>query len=115
MDGGPPPEHVVRLAVHGQPPEAGHVLCELADDHIGLHATMLWDDDANREAVWVRWDRNGARLAALPWCGEPDARGEDACGLFAGHPDAHDWDVVDPTLAAVDAVLAGERPGEPAE
>ncbi|MFJ6615262.1 hypothetical protein ACIQPT_33865 [Streptomyces sp. NPDC091289] len=107
----PPPEFVVRLAGPGAPPEAGHVLCELGEDHDGLHTALLWDEDVNKEAVWVRWNGCGAAgLVALPWCGVPDARGEDACGLFAGHPSAHDWNVMDPTLAAVDAVLAAEHP-----
>ncbi|MFE2290392.1 hypothetical protein [Streptomyces sp. NPDC059452] len=106
----PPPKQVVRLAVPGDPPDAGYVFCELADGHHGDHAAMLWDDDANREAVWVRWNRGRAVLAGLPWCGVPDARGEDACGLFAGHPSGHDWEVTDPTLEAVEVVLAGEYP-----
>ncbi|MFD0042350.1 hypothetical protein ACFVIZ_32450 [Streptomyces anulatus] len=107
----PPPELLIRLAAPGgSRPEAGHLLCELADGHEGGHAMVLWEHDANHVAVWVRWNEDRATLAELPWCGTPDARGEDACGLFAGHPSAHDWDVVDPTLAEVDAVLAGAHP-----
>lgn len=112
----PPPEFLIRLtAPGGSLPEAGYLLCELADDHDGDHAMALWDDDANRTAVWARWRGERATLSELAWCGAIDPRGEDACGLFAGHRSAHDWNIVDPTLAAVDAVLAGERPGEPAE
>ncbi|WP_406244628.1 hypothetical protein [Streptomyces anulatus] len=112
----PPPEFVLRLAAPGgSRPEAGHLLCELAAGHDGDHAMALWDNDASRTAVWARWSGERATLSELAWCGAIDPRGEDACGLFAGHPSAHDWSIVDPTLAAVDAVLAGERPGEPAE
>ncbi|WP_103531138.1 hypothetical protein [Streptomyces sp. SM11] len=106
----PPPEILIRLAAPGSLPEAGHVLCELADGHENDHAMVLWEDDANRVAVWARWSEGRATLAELPWCGTLDARGEDACGLFAGHPSAHAWDIVDPTLAAVDAELAREHP-----
>ncbi|MFG3408220.1 hypothetical protein [Streptomyces sp. NPDC048142] len=107
----PPPEFVVRLAAPGgSRPEAGHLLCELGADHDGDHATVLWEDDANRVAVWARWSGSRATSAALAWCGAVAPRGEDACGLYAGHPSAHDWDIVDPTLAAVDAVLAREHP-----
>ncbi|MFD4589963.1 hypothetical protein [Streptomyces rubiginosohelvolus] len=108
----PPPDFVLRLAAAdgGSRPEAGHLLCELAADHDGDHAMALWDDDTNRTAVWARWRGERATLAELAWCGAVEDRGEDACGLFAGHPSAHDWDVTDPTLAAVDAVLAGEYP-----
>ncbi|MFJ9622102.1 hypothetical protein [Streptomyces sp. NPDC101181] len=107
----PPPEFLVRLTAPGRrPPQAGHVLCELAATHEGDHAMLLWEDDARRVAVWARWDGRRANLAELAWCAVTDARTGDACGLFAGHPAAHDWDVTDPTLAAVDAVLAGERP-----
>lgn len=114
----PPPEHVVRYAVPGEPPEAGYVLCELAEHHTGEHAALLWDVDASREGVWVRWHGSGgcssgggsgerARLAGLAWCAAVDARSGDACGLFAGHPSAHDFDVVDPTLVEMDAHLDG--------
>ncbi|WP_097982659.1 hypothetical protein [Streptomyces sp. f150] len=108
----PPPEFVLRLAAAdgGSRPEAGHLLCELAADHDGDHAMALWDDDTNRTAVWARWRGERATLAELAWCGAVEPRGENACGLFAGHPSAHDWDVTDPTLAAVDAALAGAHP-----
>ncbi|MFB8214026.1 hypothetical protein ACFV1G_29045 [Streptomyces anulatus] len=105
----PPPEFVLRLAAlgDGSRPEAGHLLCELAVGHDGDHAMALWDNDANRTAVWARWSGGRATLSELAWCGAIDPRGEDACGLFAGHPSAHDRDIVDPTLAAVDGFLAG--------
>ncbi|MEU4177811.1 hypothetical protein [Streptomyces sp. NPDC026589] len=107
----PPPEFLIRLtAAGGSRPEAGYLLCELAADHEGNHAMALWDDDANRTAVWARWSGERATLAELAWCGAIDPRGEDACGLFVDHPSAHDWAIVDPTLAAVDAVLAQEFP-----
>ncbi|MFD6475516.1 hypothetical protein ACFWEH_18680 [Streptomyces anulatus] len=110
----PPPEFLIRLAAPGgSRPEAGHLLCELAAGHYGDHAMALWDDDASRTAVWARWSGSRVTLAELAWCGAIAPRGEDACGLFAGHPSAHDWSIVDPTLVAVDAVLAGERPGGP--
>lgn len=48
----PPPEFVVRLAVPGgSRPEAGYLLCELAADHDGDHAMVLWEDDARHRAV----------------------------------------------------------------
>ncbi|MGW8985945.1 hypothetical protein ACWGQ9_25200 [Streptomyces parvus] len=108
----PPPDFVLRLAAvgGGSRPEAGHLLCELAADHDGDHAMALWDNDTNRTVVWARWRGEWATLAELAWCGVVDPRGEDACGLFAGHPSAHDWDIVDPTLAAVDALLVQEHP-----
>ncbi|OCC07937.1 hypothetical protein [Streptomyces sp. PTY087I2] len=108
----PPPDFVLRLAAPpgGSRPEAGHLLCELAADHDGGHAMALWDIDANHTAVWARWRGERAILAELGWCGAVEPRGEDACGLFAGHPSVHDWDIVDPTLAAVDAVLVREFP-----
>ncbi|SBV04093.1 hypothetical protein YW5DRAFT_02424 [Streptomyces sp. Ncost-T6T-1] len=108
----PPPDFVLRLAAvgGGSRPEAGHLLCELAADHDGDHAMALWDDDTNHTAVWARWRGEWATLAELAWCGVVDPRGEDACGLFAGHPSVHDWAIVDPTLAAVDALLAGAHP-----
>ncbi|MEW2309887.1 hypothetical protein AB0918_14805 [Streptomyces sp. NPDC006864] len=108
----PPPDFVLRLAAAdgGSRPEAGHLLCELAAGHDGDHAMALWDDDANRTAVRARWRGERATLAELDWCGVTDPEGEDACGLFAGHPSAHDRDVTDPTLTAVDAVLAREHP-----
>ncbi|MFJ7409683.1 hypothetical protein ACIQWZ_02590 [Streptomyces sp. NPDC098077] len=107
----PPPEFLIRLAAPGgSRPEAGYLVCELAADHEGDHTMALWDDDANRAAVWARWSGDLAVLAELAWCGAIDPWGEDACGLFAGHPAAHDWDIVDPTLAAVDAVLAQGHP-----
>ncbi|MFH9763124.1 hypothetical protein ACH4MJ_36970 [Streptomyces anulatus] len=107
----PPPEFVIRLAASGgSRPEAGYLLCELAADHDGDHAMVLWDNDANHTAVWARWRGERATLAELSWCGVIDPRGEDACGLFVDHLCAHDWSIVDPTLAAVDAVLAREHP-----
>ncbi|MFJ1783775.1 hypothetical protein ACIOML_05605 [Streptomyces anulatus] len=107
----PPPEFLIRLAAPGGSlPEAGYLFCELAAEHGGNHATALWDNDANHAAVWARWSGSRVTLAELGWCGATDPRGEDACGLFAGHPSAHDWYIVDPTLAAVDAVLAAEHP-----
>ncbi|GGP34734.1 hypothetical protein [Streptomyces sindenensis] len=108
----PPPEFVLRLAAAdgGSRPEAGHLLCELAAGHDGDHAVALWDNDANRTAVWARWRGERAILAELGWCGAVGPGGEDACGLFAGHPSAHDWSIVDPTLVAVDALLAQEHP-----
>lgn len=107
----PPPEFLIRLAsAGGSRPEAGHLLCELAAGHDGGHAMALWDVDANRTAVWARWSGERATLAELAWCGALDPRGEDACGLFAGHPSAHDRDIAEPTLAAVDAALAQGHP-----
>ncbi|MFE3387046.1 hypothetical protein [Streptomyces anulatus] len=108
----PPPEFVLRLAAlgGGSRPEAGHLLCELAAGHDGDHAMALWDNDASRTAVWARWSGERATLSELAWCGAMDLLGEDACGLFAGHPSAHDWSIVDPTLVAVDAVIARNHP-----
>ncbi|MFJ9107242.1 hypothetical protein [Streptomyces sp. NPDC102283] len=107
----PPPEFLIRLAAPGgSRPEAGYLFCELAAEHGGSHATALWDNDANRTAVWARWSGERATPAELAWCRAIDPRGEGACGLFVGHPSAHGWDIVDPTLAAVDAVLAQGHP-----
>ncbi|MFJ4963585.1 hypothetical protein ACIP6P_14240 [Streptomyces sp. NPDC088729] len=102
----PPPQRVARLmaALGCPPPEAGYVLCELAENHDGDHAALLWEEDAKRLAFWACWNDRGTRLAGLAWCGVLDGAGEDACGLYAGHPSAHDWDIVDPTLEALDAL-----------
>lgn len=108
----PPPAYAVALADPGQSPEAGHVLCELGEGHAEDHAAMLWDQDGwPGSAVWVRWDAEDAWLAPLPWCSVLDPRDADAaCGLFAGHPAAHDWEVVDPTGAAITEELARLHP-----
>ncbi|MFI9189712.1 hypothetical protein ACIG0A_10455 [Streptomyces californicus] len=108
----PPPAYAVALADPGRSPEAGHVLCELGEGHAEDHAAMLWDQDGwPGSAVWVRWDAGDARLAPLPWCSVLDHRDADAaCGLFVGHPAAHDWEVVDPTGAAITEELARLHP-----
>ncbi len=105
----PPPDHVARLATPDRPMEAGYVLCELGEGHGGVHAGALWDDDANDGAVWACWDGDGRCLAGLPWC-PATTGGGDACGLFAGHPAGHSWEVVDPTQEAVLAHLEREHP-----
>ncbi|MFI7889700.1 MULTISPECIES: hypothetical protein [unclassified Streptomyces] len=45
--------------------------------------------------------------AHVPWLDTPDS---PVPVLLRPALPAHDWDVTDPTLAAVDAVLAGEYP-----
>ncbi|WP_326697254.1 hypothetical protein OG909_07880 [Streptomyces sp. NBC_01754] len=105
----PPPDHIARLATPDRPMEAGYVLCELGEEHADEHAGALWDDDANGGAVWARWDGARRRLTRLPWCPAKDDRG-DACGLFAGHPSGHSWDVADPTEEAILAHLVREHP-----
>lgn len=85
--------------------ETDHVLCELGEGHEGAHAQLLWTDDANDGAVWVRWARDTAAISCLPWCAVTGERG-DACSLFLAHPAGHEWQVTDPTMEAVDAYLA---------
>ncbi|MFE7139439.1 hypothetical protein ACFVAG_16980 [Streptomyces sp. NPDC057644] len=109
----PPPEHVLALSIPGRHrPEAGHVLCELGEDHDETHATMLWDEGGRPgSAVWVRWGAGDARLLPLPWCPARDPRdADDACGLFVGHPSGHSWAVTDPTDEAITRDLARRHP-----
>ncbi|RPK65315.1 hypothetical protein EES43_08420 [Streptomyces sp. ADI96-02] len=97
----PPPRHVIALSVPGHRPEAGHVLCELGENHDADHAAMLWDEGGRPgSAVWARWSEERAELASLPWCPARDAR-EEACGLFAGHPPGHSWEITDPIDEAI--------------
>ncbi|MFD6800788.1 hypothetical protein [Streptomyces cyaneofuscatus] len=108
----PPPDHVLALSAPEHRPEPGHVLCELGEDHEGDadHATMLWDEGGlPGSAVWVRWNTERTELAPLPWCPALDPR-NDACGLFAGHPPGHSWEVADPTDEAITRVLAAQHP-----
>ncbi|MFJ9318589.1 hypothetical protein [Streptomyces globisporus] len=108
----PPPEHVLALAAPPHRPEAGHVLCELGEDHDETHAAMLWDEGGRPgSAVWVQWDAEHARLLPLPWCPARDPRNADnACGLFAEHPSGHGWEVTDPTDEAITQDLARRHP-----
>ncbi|MFJ9110762.1 hypothetical protein [Streptomyces sp. NPDC102283] len=108
----PPPKHVLALSVPDRRPEAGHLLCELAEGHDGTHATMLWDEGGRPgSAVWARWRAGQVRLLPLPWCAVHDPRDEDAaCGLFAGHPPGHGWEVTDPTDEAITRELARRHP-----
>ncbi|WP_103533619.1 hypothetical protein [Streptomyces sp. SM11] len=107
----PPPAHVVTLSPPGHRPEAGHVLCELGEDHDADHAAMLWDEGGRPgSAVWARWGTGRRiRLSPLPWCTAPDTRSE-ACGLFAGHQSGHGWEVTDPTDEAIARDLAKRHP-----
>ncbi|MFD8601675.1 hypothetical protein ACFV1S_06310 [Streptomyces globisporus] len=63
----PPPEHALALSGPGHHhPEAGHVLCELGEDHDETHAAMLWDEGGRpRSTVWVQWDAERARSPVL--------------------------------------------------
>ncbi|MEU5324857.1 hypothetical protein [Streptomyces parvus] len=108
----PPPEHVLALSAPVHRPEAGHVLCELGEGHDGAHSAMLWDEGGRPgSAVWVRWDRERPQLLPLPWCPARDPRNaDDACGLFAGHPSGHGWEVTDPTDEAITRDLARRHP-----
>ncbi|CAM5298051.1 hypothetical protein SCALM49S_07767 [Streptomyces californicus] len=109
----PPPAYAVALADPGQSPEAGHVLCELGEGHAEDHAAMLWDQDGwPGSAVWVRWDAGDARLAPLPWCSvlDPVTAARPAVCSPPGIPAAHDWEVVDPTGAAITEELARLHP-----
>ncbi|MFI8197817.1 hypothetical protein ACIF6K_14905 [Streptomyces sp. NPDC085942] len=110
----PPPTYAVALAAPGQSPEPGHVLCELGEEHEEAHAAMLWEhhqDGRPGIAVWARWGVGAARLAPLSWCGALDPRDADtACGLFAGHPAAHDWEITDPTHEAITREVARHHP-----
>ncbi|MEV7054197.1 hypothetical protein AB0N95_01835 [Streptomyces microflavus] len=106
----PPPDHVVALSVPGHRPEAGYVLCELGEHHDGHHAGMLWDEGVRPgSAVWARWDAEQTELVPLPWCSALDTR-DEACGLFAGHPSGHSWQVTDPTHEAITRHLAEQHP-----
>ncbi|MEW2069971.1 hypothetical protein [Streptomyces sp. NPDC007346] len=107
----PPPDHLLALSPPGHRPEAGHVLCELGEDHDDQHAAMLWDEGGRPgSAVWVRWKGSGrARLTSCPWCPALDTR-DEACELFADHPRAHSWDITDPTDEAITRHLAGHHP-----
>ncbi|MEU3435824.1 hypothetical protein [Streptomyces sp. NPDC006863] len=110
----PPPAHVLALtaAPGHHHPEAGHILCELGEHHDGDHATMLWDEGAHpASAVWVHWHTHRARLLPHSWCAALDPRDTDnACGLFAGHPPGHSWDITDPTDEAITHDLARQHP-----
>lgn len=100
--------------------EGTYALCELAENHPGEHADHLWDGDGPDDAVWFLWAGEGAgtgcryRFATLAWCPASAADG-DACGLHAGHPPPHAWDVRDPTVEALarDVAEAPERWGLP--
>ncbi|MFG3406845.1 hypothetical protein [Streptomyces sp. NPDC048142] len=103
---------VSAVSVPGSCPEAGHVLCELGEDHVDDHATMLWDEGGRPgSAVWVRWNTecSARRLVSYSWCSARDARRE-ACELFAGHRSAHSWSVTDPTDEAITQTLAALHP-----
>ncbi|MEW1610767.1 MULTISPECIES: hypothetical protein [unclassified Streptomyces] len=107
----PPPDHLIALSPAGHRPEAGHVLCELGEEHDDLHAAMLWDEGGRPgRAVRVRWKGSGlAKLMPLPWCPVRGTR-ERACELFAAHPSSHRWDITDPTDEAITRVLAHQHP-----
>jgi hypothetical protein len=100
--------------------ELGHVLCELGERHPGEHADHLWDGADPDDAVWFLWagEEGGGgvpyRFATLAWC-PASADDGDACGLHAGHPPPHAWDVSDPTVLALarDVAEAPERWGLP--
>ncbi|MYR95555.1 MULTISPECIES: hypothetical protein [unclassified Streptomyces] len=107
----PPPDHLIALSPAGHRPEAGHVLCELGEEHDDQHAAMLWDEGGRPgSAVWVRWKGSGlAKLVPLPWCPALDPSNE-ACELFAAHPSAHSWDIKDPTDEAITRILIRQHP-----
>lgn len=84
-----PPEPFADLLEDARP---SPVLCALGEKHDGDHAQMLWDDSGDELAAWVRWDSRRTRLAPLRWCPVQNGAGE-ACGLFAGHPSRHDWEI----------------------
>lgn len=106
----PPPDHVVALSVPGHRPEAGHVLCELGEDHDDDHAALLWDEGGRPgSAIWVRWSAERTHVDSLPWCPARDAR-KEACELFAGHRSEHSWRVTDPIDEAITRALAARHP-----
>ncbi|MDT0488912.1 hypothetical protein ACPEIF_12725 [Streptomyces sp. NPDC012600] len=100
------PDRIVALYAAVGQMKFGHVLCELGEDHNNDHAAMLWDEGGRPGgAVWTQWDDRGVRIAALAWCPALTPK-EEACGLFADHPSAHAWDVIDPTKEALSRELA---------
>ncbi|MFB6909158.1 hypothetical protein ACFCWB_33265 [Streptomyces bacillaris] len=105
------PAHIITLLSVVREFRAGHVLCELGEEHDGDHATMLWDEDAGPGgAAWARWNGRGVQIASLDWCPEAATGKENACGLFADHPAAHGWEVTDPTREAISRELAKGHP-----
>lgn len=83
----PPPEFVVRLAPPGgSRPEAGYLLGELAADHDGDHAMVLWEDDARHLAVWARWRATGRHWRNSPGAVRPIPKARTRAGCSRDTP-----------------------------
>ncbi|WP_324289543.1 GNAT family N-acetyltransferase [Streptomyces sp. H27-G5] len=79
------------------------------ETHEGPHADLL-SENAEGSALWARWTDQGPldELMWLPDCpagdDTPGASG-DGCCQFLGHQGGHTWEVTDPELERLRAVL----------
>ncbi|MER6388237.1 hypothetical protein ABT236_07140 [Streptomyces sp. NPDC001523] len=92
------------VASHG-----GDLRCAL-ETHDGPHAEILCENDEGGSALWARWTDQGPldELMWLPDCPVGDAGPGgtgDGCCQFLGHQGGHTWEVVDPELERLGAVL----------
>ncbi|MFD7646726.1 hypothetical protein C0Q99_01575 [Streptomyces albidoflavus] len=77
----------------GPPEKPVRLYCELARLHPDVHAAMIRETEDGKGAVWVQWRGTDMSISAAPWC-VADA-GDEACGMFAGHPPGHGFEVTD--------------------
>ncbi|MFD5031300.1 hypothetical protein ACFVWX_31885 [Streptomyces sp. NPDC058220] len=98
---------MLELLMSGNPPAelmeavATHAVCELGEGHGGEHADHVWDEDERGGAMWFLWTDSAHRFAVLRWCETLAADPDEACTVFAEHPSAHSWAVVDPVREAL--------------